>query len=89
MKRFLVDIENVLLGITTVVPILGKEIYHSHFLAYPKEYAHGFTCFVIFILRIHFAIISSIYPYFAGLISFQYGDRIIVELPVKMSSGYD
>ena len=43
------------LGITTVVPILRKDIHYSHLLAYPKAYAHGFICCAVFILWIRIA----------------------------------
>ena len=33
-----------------------EKINHSHLLIYPKEYARGFICFVVFILRIHIAL---------------------------------
>ena len=49
-------LEYVVLYITTVVVILRKEIIYSHLLVYPKEYSHGFICFVVFILRIHIAL---------------------------------
>ena len=36
-----------------------KEISYSHLFVYPKECAHGFICFVVFIQRIHIALIWS------------------------------
>ena len=34
--------------------IIGKAIIYSNLLVYPKEYAHGFICFVVFMLHIAF-----------------------------------
>ena len=38
-----------------VVAIGRKGIIYSHLFVYPKEYAHGLICFLVFILRIHIA----------------------------------
>ena len=51
-----VIMEYVLLYITTVLAIPRKEISYSHLLVFPKEYICGFICFVVFILRIHVAL---------------------------------
>ena len=70
---------------TTVVAIVGKEINYCHLLVYPKEYAHSFIRFVMFILRIHIALTWSIYPYFPGLITLPCDNHVIVEWAVKPS----
>ena len=69
---------------TTGVGISGKAISYSKLLVYSKKYAHGFICFVVFILRIRLALMYSIYPYFPGLIYLQCDGRVIVELAFNM-----
>ena len=66
--------------------ILKKEISYSNFLVYPKEYVHGFICFIVFISRIRSVFMQSIYPCFPGLVYVKCGDRVIVELAFNMLS---